>query len=165
MKSADPWLCLCPSRWPGGLPGPRLLPAVSLSEQPALPGVPGPPGHHSAGPDRLTRSEVLLRPHQAPGRQRQHPHHSWRQPLQQQVGALLSPQVAEVAASLPVRAGGSAPGFSVGLVGLETTPREQLPALVHRRPFRLCGSSSRTGSWSLYGIWPPATQNLLRDTC
>ena len=88
VKSADPWLCLCPSRWPGGLPGPWLLPAVSLSEQPALPRVPGPPRHHSAGPDRLTRSEVLLWPHQAPGRQRQHPHHSWRQPFQQQVGAL-----------------------------------------------------------------------------
>lgn len=80
--------CLLPFRWPGGLPGPRLLPAGHLPEQPPVPGLTGPAGHHPAEPRRRSRCEVLLRSHQAPGGEGQHSHHPWRKSLQQQVAAV-----------------------------------------------------------------------------
>lgn len=76
-------------------------------------------------------------------------------------GCPLSMQTTEVTASLPIGAGGSAPGFSVIPVGLETTPWWQLPALVHQGPFLSVDPAREAESRSSCGICPHSSQNLL----
>lgn len=78
-------LFFLPLRWTNGLHGPRLLHPESLSEQPAVSGLPGPSSGHSAEPVVPAPGPLLLRPRQDACGAGKHPYAAWGKPVQLQV--------------------------------------------------------------------------------
>lgn len=78
-------LSFSPLRRTDRLHGPRLLHPEPVSEQPAVPRLPGPSPGHPAEPHVPAPRPLLLRPGQDAGGTRQHPHPPRGEPLQLQV--------------------------------------------------------------------------------